>query len=126
MAFASGVYVRAGSGLSGVQITKEDLARLHTPVAYVIGGPGDIAYPNAVDDFSRIAHVPAMLANLPVGHGGTFALANGGDWARVGAEWLDWQLRGDTAAARSFVGEGCRLCTSYGWSVERRQFPVTP
>src|SRR5690606_627762 len=74
VAFASGVYNRPGSGLSGVQISKDDLAKLHTPVAYVIGGPEDIAYPNAADDFERIAHVPVMLANLPVGHGGTFRL----------------------------------------------------
>jgi uncharacterized protein len=126
VAFASGVYNRPGSGLSGVQIAKDDLAKLHTPVAYVIGGPEDIAYPNAVDDFERIAHVPVMLANLPVGHGGTFRLVNGGDWARVGTAWLDWQLKGDVQAARWFVGTGCRLCTTYGWSVQRKQFPEFP
>ncbi|MCX7677568.1 MAG: hypothetical protein N2Z59_09370 [Alteraurantiacibacter sp.] len=126
IALASGVYVRAGSGLSGVQIGKEDLARLHTPVAYIIGGPGDIAYPNAADDFARISHVPVMLANLPVGHGGTFALANGGDWARVAVDWLDWQIKGDRNAGYSFVGDGCRLCTAYGWSIERKQFPQDP
>ncbi|MGV3556251.1 MAG: hypothetical protein ACO1OD_13455 [Croceibacterium sp.] len=126
VAFASGVYNRPGSGLSGVRIGKDDLAKLHTPVAYVIGGPEDIAYPNAVDDFERIGHVPVMLANLPVGHGGTFRLVNGGDWARVGTAWLDWQLKGDAQAARWFVGPGCRLCTTYGWSVQRKQFPELP
>ena len=126
MAFASGVYNRPGNGLSGVAITKADLTRLHTPVAYVLGGPSDIAFPNGSDDFARIGHVPVMLANLPVGHGGTFALANGGDWARVGVDWLDWQMRGDAAAGRSFVGEGCRLCSTYGWSIERKQFPAVP
>ena len=126
VAFASGVYNRRGSGLSGVRIGKDDLAKLHTPVAYVIGGPEDIAYPNAVDDFERIGHVPVMLANLPVGHGGTFRLVDGGDWARVGTAWLDWQLKGDAQAARWFVGPGCRLCTTYGWSVQRKQFPEFP
>jgi uncharacterized protein len=122
MAFAAGVYNQPGSGLSNVAITKDDLARLHTPVAYVIGGPDDIAYLNAVDDFARISHVPVMLANLPVGHGGTFALANGGDWARVAVDWLDWQLKGDAGAGLSFLGDGCRLCTTYGWTIERKQF----
>ena len=122
VAFASGVYNRPTGGLSGVAITKDNLVRLHTPVAYVLGGPTDIAFPNGSDDFARIAHVPAMLLNLPVGHGGTFALANGGDWARVGAEWLNWQLRGDSDAERSFIGDGCRLCTTYGWSIERKGF----
>lgn len=122
MAFASGVYNRDNGGLSGVAITKDDLLHLHTPVAYVLGGPTDIAFPNGSDDFARISHVPAMLANLPVGHGGTFALANGGDWARVGADWLDWQIKGDAAAARSFVGPDCRLCTTFGWTLERKGF----
>jgi dienelactone hydrolase len=126
VAFASGVYNRPGTGLSGVQIGKDDLAKLHAPVAYVIGGPEDIAYPNAVDDFERIAHVPVMLANLPVGHGGTFRLADGGDWARIATAWLDWQIKGDAQAARWFVGPGCRLCTTYGWSVQRKQFPELP
>jgi len=126
VAFASGVYVRPDGGLSGVGITKEDLAMLHTPVAYVLGGPEDIAFPNGSDDFARIEHVPVMLANLPVGHGGTFALANGGDWARVGVDWLDWQIKRDPDAGRTFVGEGCRLCTAYGWTVERKNFPAQP
>jgi dienelactone hydrolase len=126
VAFASGVYNQTNPGISGVQISKDDLARLHTPVAYVLGGPEDIAYPNGTDDFERIAHVPVMMANLPVGHGGTFQLVDGGDWARVGTAWLDWQLKGDSQAARWFVGRECRLCTTYGWSVQRKQFPENP
>ena len=33
---------------------------------------------------------------------------------------------GDVQAARWFVGSGCRLCTTYGWSVQRKQFPEFP
>ncbi|WP_188054149.1 hypothetical protein [Sphingosinithalassobacter sp. CS137] len=126
VAFASGVYERPGSGRSGVTIRKADLARLHTPVAYIIGGPEDIAYPNAIDDFERIDHVPVFLGNLPIGHMGTFWLASGGDWARVGSAWLDWQLKHDSQAGAWFVGEDCRLCTTHGWSVQRKQFPEFP
>jgi dienelactone hydrolase len=126
MALASGVYNRAGSGLSRVTITKGDLERLHTPVAYILGGPTDIAYPNGMDDVARINHVPVFAANLPVGHGGTFRLANGGDWARVAVAWLDWQLKRDRAARAWFVGEDCRLCTTFGWTVQRKQFSQVP
>lgn len=126
IAFHSGVYNRTGTGLSGVRITKSDLARLHTPVAYFIGGPGDIAFPNAEDDVARITHVPVFLGNLPVGHGGTFALNNGGDWGRVATAWLDWQIKGDAQAARWFVGPDCTLCTSFGWTITRKQFPEKP
>ncbi len=126
VAFDSGVYNRAGTGLSGVRVTKDDLAKLHTPIAYFIGGTSDIAYPNAMDDAERIHHVPAFVGNLPVSHGGTFQLANGGDWARVGTAWLNWQIKGDARAGTWFVGPGCILCTSYGWSIVRRNFPEMP
>lgn len=126
VAFNSGVYVRAGSGLSGVGVTKDDLARLHTPVAYILGGPDDIAYPNGLDDVSRIAHVPVFLANSPIGHGGTFGLANGGDYGRIGAAWLDWQLKRKPAAGALFAGAGCGLCKDRQWTVVRKQFPEKP
>jgi len=54
------------------------LQTLHTPVIYIQGGPTDIAYANGMDDFKRIGHVPVAIANLPVGHGGTFLEPNGG------------------------------------------------
>lgn len=126
VAFNSGVYNRMGTGLSGVRITKDDLKKLHTPVAYFIGGPADIAFANAADDVARLSHVPVLGANLPVGHGGTFRLAGGGDWGRAATAWLDWQLKGDAAAAKWFVGRDCRLCTTFGWTITRKQLPEYP
>lgn len=126
VAFGSGVYVRPDGARSGVNIGKDDLKKLHTPVAYVIGGPTDIAFPNATDDFARIAHVPVMLANLPVGHGGTIQIADGGEWAKVGWKWLDWQLKGLADAAGYFVGADCGLCGEKQWTVERKNFPEKP
>jgi hypothetical protein len=126
VAFDSGVYTRPGGGLSGVNIAKADLKKLHTPVAYVLGGPSDIAYPNGMDDFRLIDHVPVLVANQPVGHGGTFRRTNGGDWARFAVAWLDWQLRGDRTAGRWFVGTDCTLCTKSPWTLERKHFPERP
>ena len=64
--------------IPGMDLTKDALANLHTPVIYILGGPPDIAYENGMDDFERIVGVPAAVANLPVGHGGTFQEPNGG------------------------------------------------
>jgi dienelactone hydrolase len=72
LVLASGIYVRPGSGLSGVQIDKSQLTRLHAPVLYLNGGPEDIAYANAVDDVARIDRVSVFFGSIPVGHGGTF------------------------------------------------------
>jgi hypothetical protein len=61
--------------------------------AHIEGGPKDIAYENGMDDFTRITHVPVAMANLPVGHGGTFNEPNCGAAASVAVSWLNWQLR---------------------------------
>jgi dienelactone hydrolase len=108
--------------IPGMDLTKESLASFHTPVIYIMGGPSDIAYANGMDDFARIAHVPVAIANLPVGHGGTFQEPNGGAAASVAVSWLDWQLRGDAAAARRFVGDDCGLCRDARWQFERKNF----
>ena len=113
-----------GQSISGLDVRKDVLQTLHTPAIYILGGPTDIAYANGMDDFNRIAHVPVAVANLPVGHGGTFTQSNGGAAAAVAVSWLDWQLRGNTASAGRFVGEDCGLCRDSQWSFERRQFPA--
>src|SRR5690606_36324500 len=57
-----------GGGIGGVG--KEALTRLHGPVAWLNGGPSDIAYANALDDYQRVpSSVPAVFgAYGDVGH----------------------------------------------------------
>jgi hypothetical protein len=120
----SGVLNENPGRIPGMDVTKDVLQTLRTPVIYILGGPTDIAYPNGMDDFNRIAHVPIAMANLPVGHGGTFLEPNGGAAASVAVSWLDWQLRNDTQSANRFVGEECGLCRDARWSLQRKQFPM--
>ena len=114
-----------GQSISGLDVRKDVLQTLHTPSIYILGGPTDIAYANGMDDFNRIAHVPVAVANLPVGHGGTFNQPDGGAAASVAVSWLDWQLRGDTRSAKRFVGEDCGLCQDSQWSLQRKQMAAT-
>jgi dienelactone hydrolase len=100
--------------------SKESLTRLHAPIAYFIGGPTDVAYPNAEDDFARITKVPVFKANLNVGHGGTYRQPGGGWFGEVAVAWLDYQLKGSADAARWFVGADCRLCTDPVWTVAKK------
>lgn len=116
----SGVFADGSNPIQGITVDKSLLARIHTPILYVLGGPGDVAYPNGTDDFRRIDHVPAAIVQLPVGHGGTFRSANGGAVAGIAVDWLEWQLRGDAAAGRSFTGADCRLCVTPTWTIERK------
>jgi len=85
---------------------------------YLIGGPSDIAYPNATDDFARIEKVPVVMANLDVGHGGTYRQPNGGEFGKAAVAWLKWQLKGDQAARKMFVGADCGLCSNAAWKVQ--------
>jgi dienelactone hydrolase len=99
---------------------KESLKRLHGPAAYIIGGPSDVAYPNAEDDFARITTVPVFKANLNVGHGGTYRQPGGGWFGEVAVAWLEYQLKGSAEAATWFVGPDCRLCTDPVWTVQKK------
>ena len=121
----TGVFNEGRSAIPGMDVRKDVLSTLHTPAIYILGGPKDIAFDNGMDDFKRIAHVPVAVANLPVGHGGTFNEPNGGAAASVAVSWLDWQLRGDVQSGKRFVGEDCGLCKDAQWSFERKQFPGT-
>ncbi len=97
----------------------EYLKKLHTPVIYIIGGPGDIAYKNADGDYEEIS-VPLFRADINVGHNGTVLEPHGGKFAEVMTQWLEWQLKGDKKAAAMFTGEKCGLCTSQEWTVRRK------
>lgn len=106
-----------------MDLSKRTLRTLHTPILYILGGETDVAYRIGMEDFRLISHVPAAVANLPVGHGGTFEEPHGGKAAAVAVHWLNWQLRGDAGAAKQFVGDDCGLCRDPDWSYDRRQFP---
>lgn len=118
----SGVFNDGGNPIPGINVSKAVLARFHTPVIYILGGPTDIAYANGTDDYKRVSNVPIVLANLPVGHGGTFSKPMGGAIAHVSVDWLEWQLKGDKSAARTFLGANCRLCSGTEWTIERKGF----
>ena len=98
---------------------KEKLKEIHTPIMYMLGGPEDIAYENGMDDFHRIDHVPACAINFPVGHGGTYREAHGGEFTIPALAWLNWQLKGDAEAKKMFVGDDCGLLKREKWTIER-------
>ena len=105
-------------------LTKEALLKFHAPVLYIMGGPSDIAYQNAMDDFARVSHVPIVMTNLDVGHGGTYHLPRGGEFTRVALAWLEWQLKGKAEAGQVFLDEGSALRRDPKWTIALKNFPV--
>lgn len=113
-----------GGGMPGMPaLVKDDLKKLHTPTLYVLGGETDIAYNNGMDDFKRINHVPVFVANMDVGHGGTYSQPHGGEFAKVATAWYQWQLKGDEEAAKMFKGSPSGLSKSDIWTVDKKTIP---
>lgn len=111
----SGLFVDGPTTMNDVSVTKELLSDLHFPLIYILGGETDIAYPNGTDDFAKIDHVPVAITNIETGHGGTYWDPNGGAAALVVVDWLNWHLRGDEEASKTFLGENCGLCVDPQW-----------
>jgi enterochelin esterase-like enzyme len=110
-----------GGGKSfGPKVTREDLNKLHGPLAYFNGGPKDIATPNAEADFQGIKSLPVFFASCDVGHGGTFGQPNGGVYGVVGVAWLKWQLQEDKEAAMMFLGDPPGLATDKKWTAKAK------
>lgn len=118
----SGIFIDTSQSIGGMSVSKEALKAFHSPVLYLLGGPTDIAFPNGRDDVDRIGHVPVAFVNLPYGHGGTYAKPMGGAAAGIVVDWLEWQLRDNSSAARTFLGPNCRLCQNPEATIELKNF----
>jgi hypothetical protein len=120
----SGILPNPSAGMGGMPgLTKDHLAKLHTPTLYILGGEKDIAYNNGMDDFKRINHVPVFVANMDVGHGGTYSQPHGGEFAKVATAWYKWQLKGDKEAGKLFSGTPSGLAGNPIWKVEKKNMP---
>lgn len=106
-----------------VNLTKDELKKIHVPIAYFVGGT-DMARPNAEDDFKRIEDVPVFLGVLEIpgdAHAGTFRQDNGGKFAVAGVAWLKWHFKNDKKSAQMFQGPHCGLCSDPQWKVEKKK-----
>jgi uncharacterized protein YciI len=122
--FNSGSFINPGTGMPGMpNIKKEDLQKIHTPTLYMLGGEKDIAYANGMDDYSKINHVPVFVANMDVGHGGTYGQPHGGEFAKVATAWFKWQLKGDAQAGKMFTGNPPGLSENPLWKVDKKRIP---
>jgi len=119
--FNSGILPTPNGGMPGMpSLEKRQLEKIHAPTLYMLGGESDIAYNNGMDDFKRINHVPVFVANLDVGHGGTYMEPHGGKYATVATAWYQWQLKGDQEAAKMFTGETPGISKIEGWRYDKK------
>lgn len=103
------------------ELKRSLLDRMHAPVAYFIGGEKDIAYANAETDWKDLQQrtIPALNAQMDVGHGATFSQPNGGPFVSGPLAWLQWQLKGDARGRAMFAGDNCGFCSGSQWRLRR-------
>ncbi|NBH04458.1 hypothetical protein [Amycolatopsis sp. SID8362] len=109
---------------------RENLRKLHTPVLFADGGPADVAYPNSGANYDLVT-VPAVRATNPAaGHTGfVYGQRDGNpdpsvreEAVRVLVNWFDFTLNGNRTARDYFLGAGCGLCATPGWTVTAKNF----
>lgn len=104
-------------------VGKDALQDLGGPIVYIVGGRDDVAYANAADDFQRITKVPVALANLNVGHGGTYGQVHGGSFADMTLLWLDLQFKGKKENEKVFrYSEIPGYLRQEGWTIHQKNF----
>ena len=103
------------------ELKRAVLDQMHAPIAYFIGGESDIAYANSETDWKELQQrkVPALNAQMDVGHGATYSQPNGGAFVTGPLAWLQWQLKGDARGRAMFVGENCGFCSGAPWRLRR-------
>jgi dienelactone hydrolase len=103
------------------ELKRSVLDQMHAPIAYFIGGDKDIAFANSETDWKDLQQrrIPALTAQMDVGHGATYSQPNGGPFASGPLAWLQWQLKGDAKARAMFVGERCGFCGGETWRLRR-------
>ena len=108
---------------SGMARVNDDFYKLvHTPVLFIEGGPGDVAYAGGQKGFEVISKlgVPVLWFSKDIGHGGDLSRPNGGDFTRINLAWLNWWLKGDESATGRglLVGPDCSYCKDSAWDVK--------
>lgn len=116
----SGVFPDNYIPMPGLNLGKGILDRIAVPTLYVTGGPEDVAYTVARDDVGRIGNAPVAWIDTDATHAGTYGEPNGGRVAEAVVNWLEWQTRGDSAAAQWFLGANCKLCRDPRWTLQWR------
>jgi hypothetical protein len=120
--YNSGIFVNPSTAMGGMpNLSKEQLKKLHAPTLYVLGGEKDIAYANGMDDYKNINHVPVFVANMDVGHGGTYGQPHGGEFAKLATQWYKWQLKGDAEAGKFFTGNPPGITKNTNWRFEKKK-----
>ncbi|KAI4603058.1 hypothetical protein KJ359_005848 [Pestalotiopsis sp. 9143b] len=101
------------SGQLSANASEEVASNITKPIFYFLGGPTDVAYPNADKtlqgerDYADLpAETPKWKGNHALGHSAAFDYPNAGIPGVAGYHLAQWILRGNETAKEWFTGPG--------------------
>ena len=109
---------------------RSELAKLHTPVLFLEGGPTDVAYQNTLDNYALVT-VPAIhVSNTDAGHTGLWHNTRNDvadatitlEADTVLTNYLDFTINGNRRAGAYFLGTDPELGEVAKWSAENRNY----
>ena len=114
--------MNAGMGsMSMGGASPQSLDKLHTPIIYMTGGSGDVAYENAKVDYGKVKK-PVVWADLAdAGHNPGYWEEFGGQFPKVAIKWMDWHMKGYKQNARFFLKPD-KTGISSKWTFKNRNF----
>jgi dienelactone hydrolase len=106
------------------QPTREDLLKLNIPIAWIMGGPGDIAYPGMQADWKMPLTAPMFQAQHShlIHQLGWSAKDSQLEFAEIAIHWLDLTLNGNRQAAEYILGDPCGFCDNPNWTTESKNW----
>ncbi len=120
-------FVLSGSGAfpgTPIEQVKALISKISVPVAYVVGGPQDIARNFARQEYEVFpARVPAYIASRAEGDHvtvSTNASILTDEVAGIGINWFDLTLYGSRFARHVLLHDPCRDCDPQMWSVDAK------
>ena len=97
------------------------IAKLRGPVLLINGHDRDFLQASSRATFDAIQKLPSFYgARKGAGHTATVDHPGGGEWGNVASNWAKWQLKGDKAAGKMFVGKDCELCKNENWVTDSK------
>lgn len=103
---------------------REALEQIHVPVAYVMGGTSDIAYPPYQADWAMPTTNPTFeIENMYAGHTGFWqSVSSQTEIAQLGVDWMSFTLEHYQPGLRALTdGRDCVTCNQF-WSTKEKNF----
>jgi hypothetical protein len=125
LALNSSFPTAASPGMTGAPPSTNWTAdKLTIPAALFNGGPADSGYSGAEQTYKALpATLPVLKASLTsVGHTGAYPMPEL-RYSNAVLAWLNWILKGDTAALTTFSGPNCTLCRDPDWWIDSQNLP---